>query len=96
MASPIFVTKLFIPSTRAEIVPRPDLIERLNDGLDRKLTLLSAPAGFGKTNLVSHWLEQLGEKSIRYFHDVHCFQAVCSNIWYLTSLERLLCRKNRV
>jgi LuxR family maltose regulon positive regulatory protein len=61
MASPILITKLFIPPTRAELVQRPDLIERLNNGLDRKLTLLSAPAGFGKTTLVSYWLEQLRE-----------------------------------
>jgi LuxR family maltose regulon positive regulatory protein len=33
---------------RAELVPRPRLIERLNAGLGRKLTLVSAPAGFGK------------------------------------------------
>ncbi|MFN2195172.1 MAG: hypothetical protein ACK2UW_03515, partial [Anaerolineales bacterium] len=59
MATSVLVTKLFIPPTRAELVHRPDLIERLNDGLDRKLTLLSAPAGFGKTTLVSHWVENL-------------------------------------
>jgi LuxR family maltose regulon positive regulatory protein len=59
MATSILVTKLYIPPTRAELVNRPGLIERLNDGLDRKLTLISAPAGFGKTTLVSHWVENL-------------------------------------
>ena len=59
MATSILVTKLFVPPTRAELVHRPGLIERLKDGLDRKLTLLSAPAGFGKTTLVSHWLENI-------------------------------------
>ncbi|MBT8439569.1 MAG: NACHT domain-containing protein, partial [Gammaproteobacteria bacterium] len=59
MATSILVTKLFIPPTRAELVHRPGLIERLNNGLERKLTLLSAPAGFGKTTLVSHWVENL-------------------------------------
>jgi LuxR family maltose regulon positive regulatory protein len=53
------VTKLFVPPTRAELVHRPGLIELLNNGLNRKLTLLSAPAGFGKTTLVSHWVEHL-------------------------------------
>ena len=48
-------TKLFIPSTRPERVSRSRLIERLNEGLHRKLTLVSAPAGFGKTTLVSEW-----------------------------------------
>ena len=49
-------TNLFIPPTRPELVPRPRLIERLNAGLHRKLTLISAPAGFGKTTLVSEWV----------------------------------------
>jgi len=57
MASPILVTKLFAPPTRPEFVPRPGLIKRLNNGLRRKLTLISAPAGFGKTTLVSEWIE---------------------------------------
>jgi LuxR family maltose regulon positive regulatory protein len=59
MTTSILVTKLFIPSIRAELVHRPDLIKRLNDGLDRKLTLISAPAGFGKTTLVSAWVDAL-------------------------------------
>jgi LuxR family maltose regulon positive regulatory protein len=51
-------TKLFIPSTRPELVSRPRLIERLNEGLRRTpgVTLISAPAGFGKTTLVSEWV----------------------------------------
>jgi len=59
MTTSILVTKLFIPPTRPEIVPRPRLIERLNEGLHRKLTLISAPAGFGKTTLVTEWLDSL-------------------------------------
>jgi len=55
----LLTTKLFIPPMRPEIVPRPRLIERLNSGLYRKLTLISAPAGFGKTTLVTEWLENL-------------------------------------
>jgi len=55
----LLTTKLFIPPTRPEIVPRPRLIERLNNGLHRKLTLISAPAGFGKTTLVTEWLDNL-------------------------------------
>jgi LuxR family maltose regulon positive regulatory protein len=49
-------TKLYIPQSRPEIVPRPRLIKRMNEGLQRKLTLISAPAGFGKTTLLSQWV----------------------------------------
>jgi LuxR family maltose regulon positive regulatory protein len=49
-------TKLFIPRPRANLVPRPRLVERLNAGLDKKLTLIAAPAGFGKTTLLSEWI----------------------------------------
>ena len=56
MSTPILATKLYIPPLRPKVVSRPRLIERLNEGLHRKLTLISAPAGFGKTTLVSEWL----------------------------------------
>ena len=56
MATPLLQTKLYIPPLRPELVPRPRLIERLNAGLDRKLTLVSAPAGFGKPTLLSEWI----------------------------------------
>ncbi|MES0361801.1 MAG: LuxR C-terminal-related transcriptional regulator [Anaerolineales bacterium] len=59
MTTSILVTKLFIPPTRPELVPRPRLIERLDRGVHRKLTLISAPAGFGKTTLVTDWLDKL-------------------------------------
>jgi len=55
MTAPLLTTKLYIPPVRPVLVPRPRLIERLNEGLQRKLTLISAPAGFGKTTLVSEW-----------------------------------------
>ena len=59
---PILATKLYIPPPRPKIVLRPRLIERLNEGLSagRKLTLISAPAGFGKTTLVSEWIAGCG------------------------------------
>jgi LuxR family maltose regulon positive regulatory protein len=56
MSAPILATKLYMPPLRSKIVLRPHLIERLNEGLERKLTLISAPAGFGKTTLVSQWV----------------------------------------
>jgi LuxR family maltose regulon positive regulatory protein len=59
MTASILVTKLYIPPTRPELVPRARLIEQMNEGLHRKLTLISAPAGFGKTTLVTEWLDNL-------------------------------------
>src|SRR5918997_4542842 len=56
MSTPILATKLYVPPPRPGVVSRPRLLERLNEGLHRKLTLISAPAGFGKTTLVSGWL----------------------------------------
>lgn len=55
VSAPILATKLFIPPPPARVVVRPRLLQRMNEGLSRKLTLISAPAGFGKTTLVSAW-----------------------------------------
>jgi LuxR family transcriptional regulator, maltose regulon positive regulatory protein len=52
----LLATKLHIPSPSQSLVPRPRLLERLNQGMERKLILLSAPAGFGKTTLLCEWL----------------------------------------
>ncbi len=56
MKAPILATKLFKPATRPEAVRRPQLVARLEEGRQRKLILISAPAGFGKTTLVSEWI----------------------------------------
>jgi len=58
MSDALLLTKLYVPPLRTNLVLRPRLVERLNEGLSsgRKLTLISAPAGFGKTTLVSEWL----------------------------------------
>src|ERR671932_2619659 len=56
MPTPILTTKLYVPSVPPRVVPRHRLIEQLDEGLHRKLTLISAPAGFGKTTLLSAWV----------------------------------------
>ncbi len=63
MSEPLLLTKLYIPPPRPKVVLRPRLIERLNEGLlaSRKLTLISASAGFGKTTLVSEWVAGCGQ-----------------------------------
>ncbi len=65
MTDPLLTTKLQLPILRKDAIPRGRLIERLStdlwqeNGFVRKLTLVSAPAGFGKTTLVSEWLSAL-------------------------------------
>ena len=54
----LLTTKQFIPRPRKILVARPRLIERLNAGLDKKLTLIAAPAGFGITTLLNEWIPQ--------------------------------------
>ncbi|MEM8860450.1 MAG: tetratricopeptide repeat protein [Chloroflexota bacterium] len=56
MIDTLLQTKLFIPQLRTSIVPRQNLIKQLNKGLDSRLTLVSAPAGFGKTTIVIQWI----------------------------------------
>jgi LuxR family maltose regulon positive regulatory protein len=58
-AEQLLSTKFYIPPARPELISRPRLLQQLNDGLHRKLTLISAPAGFGKTTLVSEWVDFL-------------------------------------
>src|SRR5215472_1085081 len=54
--TPLLATKLHVPRPRAQLVSRPELIERLQEGIQGPLTLISAPAGFGKTTLLAQWL----------------------------------------
>src|SRR5258706_2156379 len=55
-------TKLAPPRPRPSLVIREPLLARLDEGLERKLTLVSAPAGFGKTTLVSEWIASRRER----------------------------------
>ena len=54
--APLLETKLYVPRSRRGLVPRPRLSERLDRGTASKLMLVSAPAGFGKTTLLTEWL----------------------------------------
>jgi LuxR family maltose regulon positive regulatory protein len=56
MAIPLLWTKLYIPPPQPGLVRRPRLTQLINENLNRKLTLISAPAGFGKTTLISEWI----------------------------------------
>jgi len=61
MSTPLLATKLYVPPLRPEMVPRPRLLQRLDEGLrlGHRLTLISAPAGFGKTTLLGAWAQSL-------------------------------------
>lgn len=67
MSLPILATKLYIPPPRPKVVHRSRLIQRLNEGLQYTpgMTLISAPAGFGKTTLVSEWIATLTGSGVR-------------------------------
>ena len=56
MAGPLLATKLHVPRRPRSLVARPRLGERLSRGAESALTLVSAPAGFGKTTLLTQWL----------------------------------------
>ena len=60
MQTTILATKLFVPSARETLVARPWLTDVLSKTLARGFTLVSAPAGYGKTTLVSSWLRETG------------------------------------
>src|SRR5438067_12775282 len=57
---PLLATKFHVPHPRTHLVPRAHLVERLQQGVERPLTLVSAPAGFGKTTLLAQWLAHSG------------------------------------
>jgi LuxR family maltose regulon positive regulatory protein len=58
MEAPLLQTKFYTPQPQTSHIPRPQLVERINEGIERKLTLITAPAGFGKTSLLSQWVSQ--------------------------------------
>jgi LuxR family transcriptional regulator, maltose regulon positive regulatory protein len=62
MASPLLQTKFYAPRWRRGLVQRQRLIAGLNAGAQSKLTLVSAPAGFGKTTLLAEWLAAPAEE----------------------------------
>ncbi len=58
MALPLLQTKLHIPLAHAPLIARPSLLARIDNGVARPLTLVAAPAGFGKTTLIGAWIAQ--------------------------------------
>ncbi len=56
IASDLLTTKLVLPTLHPNVIQRPDLLARLDQGLSKKLTMVTAPTGFGKTTLVVSWI----------------------------------------
>ena len=64
-------TKLYRPRSSSDVIPRARLLERLNAALGGKATLVSAPAGFGKTTLVADWTQTLERPTAWLSLDAH-------------------------
>jgi LuxR family maltose regulon positive regulatory protein len=62
--APLLATKHYFPAARSNLVPNPRLVEGLDAGLRGPLTLISAPAGFGKTSLMSEWRRGIVSKTL--------------------------------
>ena len=61
----LLATKFFVPVSSHTLIPRPRLMALLNACPRRPLTLVSAPAGFGKTTLLSEWVQSMSRESIQ-------------------------------
>ena len=59
MDQPLLLLKFNIPKLKPNLIARPRLIQQLNEGLEKKLTILSAPAGFGKSTLLGDWMREV-------------------------------------
>jgi len=71
MATSLLTTKLYVPPVLPTFVPRPRITERLSIGMAGRLTLITAPAGFGKTTAVSAWLHPQSEANVGYPFVLH-------------------------
>lgn len=77
MTDLLVATKLYFPQIRSGLIARPRLIKQLNDSLKGRFTLLSAPAGFGKTTLLAEWIAFQNEKK----NDPHSDQLLSKIAW---------------
>ena len=87
---PLLTTKLFFPQVRQDLVPRPRLVECLSAGLKSPLTLVSAPAGYGKTTLVSGWLREINVPSAWISLDEDDNDPVHFLQYFVTALHKLV------
>ncbi|GIK71720.1 MAG: hypothetical protein BroJett021_07080 [Chloroflexota bacterium] len=89
MSAALLTTKLYIPPPRPNAIDRPRLLARLHAGLHGRLTLVSAPAGFGKTTLVSAWVAQGGRPVAWLSLDVGDNDPTRFLVYLTTALQRI-------
>jgi LuxR family maltose regulon positive regulatory protein len=87
MSVPLLTTKLYVPPVRLEWVPRPRLVDRLIAGMDCKLTLLAAPAGYGKTTLLSECAARCGRPVAWLTLDAGDNDPVCFWTYFVAALQ---------
>ena len=90
MAAPVLATKLFAPPLRSDLVLRQRLIDQLNAGSQRKLILVAAPAGYGKTTLISSWLHETNIPSVWLSLDEDDNDPIRFFQYFITALQRIV------
>lgn len=89
MDVPLLSTKFHIPKTDAGTVSRPRLIDKLSRGIGHRLTVVSAPAGFGKTTLLSEWVGNSGHPTIWLSLDANENDPTQFWLYFIGALQRL-------
>jgi len=90
MAAPVLATKLFAPPLRPDLVLRQRLIDQLNAGSQRKLILVAAPAGYGKTTLISSWLHETNIPSAWLSLDEDDNDPIRFFQYFISALQRII------
>ena len=86
---PFLRTKLHRPPISVEVVRRSQLHEQMDHGLETPLTLVAAPAGYGKSTLVSHWLESLSHPNAWLSLDVDDSDLTLFTSYLITAIRTL-------
>ena len=89
MAAPVLATKFFAPPLLSDLVLRQRLIDQLNAGSQRKLILVAAPAGYGKTTLISSWLHETNIPSVWLSLDEDDNDPIRFFQYFITALQRI-------
>ena len=91
MVTSILTTKLYPPPLPSKVVARPRLMKQLTEGLSdgRKLTLISAPAGFGKSTLASEWIASCGRPIAWLSLDENDSDAMRFLIYFISVLQTI-------